>query len=105
MYCTSKAMKIPEAETRTAHRGEPVSVSSANLAGAKPDSASEYSMREVTYKLAFDPESAAVRTTKFMTCEMAGTCATSNTVTKGLCVTPTRLHGTTPTRTTEANRY
>src|ERR1700741_1366518 len=97
-------MKIPDAETRTAHRGEPVAVSWVSLAGAKPDSASEYNIREVTYKLAFDPESAAVRTTKFMMWETAGTCATSNTVTNGLCVTPKRFHGTTPTRTVEANR-
>src|SRR5260370_6350164 len=103
--CTSNAMRIPDAETSTAQRGDPLAVSSVSLAGAKPSSASEYSIRAVTYKLALDPESAAVRTTKFMMCEMAGMCATSKTVTNGLCVTPTRLHGTTPTRTADAKRY
>src|SRR6266568_1870948 len=101
-YCTSNAMKTPDVETRMAHRGEPLGVSSASFLGANPDSASEYNMREVAYKLALDPERAAVRTTRFMMWEMAGTCATSNTVTKGLWATPTRLHGTTPTRTVEA---
>src|SRR5580693_9923268 len=83
-YCRTKATTIPDADNSTALRGEPCADSCASLAGAYPDSASEYNMREVTYRAAFAPESAAVSTTKFITSEMAAPPPTSHPPTTAL---------------------
>src|SRR5260370_36423523 len=59
-------------------------------------------MREVTYRLALAPESAAVSTTKFMMKPAAGIPLNLKTVTNGLSATPARFHGITPTITAMA---
>src|SRR3954466_14437704 len=91
-------MTAPPAEIKTAQRGTPFGDSSLSLGGAKPDWKSEYNIRLHIYKVATDPESAAVSATKFITPDAARRCANSKTVTNGLSFTPTRFHGTTPTR-------
>src|SRR5437763_2276381 len=91
-------MTAPPAEIKTAQRGTPFGASSCNLRGANPDCDSEYSIRLHIYKVATEPDSAAVSATKFITPDAARRCANSNTVTNGLSFTPIRFHGTTPTR-------
>src|SRR2546423_12142933 len=95
-------MTAPPAEIKTAHRGTPFGASSCSLRGANPDCESEYNMRLHIYRVATDPESAAVSATKFITPDAARRCANSNTVTNGLSFTPNRFHGTTPTSTAVA---
>src|SRR3954466_1790327 len=91
-------MTAPPAETNTAHRGTPLGETSRNFRGANPDCESEYNIRLHIYKVATEPESAAVSATKFITPDAARRCANSKTVTNGLSFTPIKFHGTTPTR-------
>src|SRR3954469_1217350 len=102
LYCSTAPTTAPAADTTTAVRGTPFGATSCSMRGANPDCESEYSIRLHIYKVATEPESAAVSATKFIAPEAACKCANSNTVTKGDSVTPIRFHGTTPTSTVVA---
>jgi len=93
----SKAMGTPIAEASNASLGDPFLLSRPKAGGAHPRRASENNIRLAEYNAAFDAESAAVSTTRFISVDAAGTPATTNTVTNGLCPTPARLQGSTPT--------
>src|SRR5579885_545294 len=100
----TKATAIPKEEARSASLGEPAEVRRPKAAGAHPVRARENSIRDATYKAAFEAESAAVRTTKFMMWRAAGMFTWRKTETKGLSVTPAWFQGITPARTMMAPR-
>ena len=97
-----RASEMPKEDSISAGKGDPEPVSLPNTDGAYPSRAKEKRIRESAYKLAFAPDKAAERKTKFIMCDTAGNFAARKTETKGLSATPAPFHGITPTSTTIA---
>src|SRR5262245_52301122 len=81
---TSAAAPSPTLDTSSAWSGAPRPDTLPSEAGTKPARASENSVRDIRYRLAFALDRAALITTKFITPAAAGMPSLTSTVTNGL---------------------